>query len=353
MPLCLSGNNMYFRRRMKFLILRFSSIGDIVLTTPVIRCLKKKYPDAEIHYATKMAFASILQSNPYLTKIHILGDSVMSLVKELKAERFDHVIDLHHNQRTLLIKFLLGVKSYSFNKLNLEKWLMVNFKIDRLPEMHIVDRYLETCHELGVENDGEGLDYFIQGQDEVNRDILPVDFREGFVGWAIGAKQNTKKFPIEKIIRAIAQMGKPVVLMGGKEDTEAAEYICKALAGKAIFNACGQFKLNQSASLVKQASLMITNDTGLMHIAAAMKKPVISIWGNTVPAFGMYPYYGNKKVQLSHGKGDANWNWQKFEVADLKCRPCSKLGYSKCPLGHFNCMNKINEAGISEMINGI
>ena len=113
---------------MKILILRFSSIGDIVLTTPVVRCLRKKFPDAEIHYATKKSFSSILQHNPYITKIHLLDESFMDLVNELKKEKFDYVIDLHHNQRTLLLKLMLGVKSFSFDKLNFEKRLMVNLR---------------------------------------------------------------------------------------------------------------------------------------------------------------------------------------------------------------------------------
>ncbi|MDB5283936.1 MAG: glycosyl transferase family protein, partial [Bacteroidota bacterium] len=177
---------------MKFLILRFSSIGDIVLTTPVIRCLRKKYPDAEIHYATKKAFASILKNNPYINKIHLLGDSISELITKLKEEKFDYIIDLHHNQRTLLIKLQLGVKSFSFDKLNIEKWLMVNFKINRLPQKHIVDRYLETCSQLGVINDGEGLDYFLADEDDVDLKTLPNAFQAGYIGWAIGAKQNTK-----------------------------------------------------------------------------------------------------------------------------------------------------------------
>jgi len=326
---------------MKFLILRFSSIGDIVLTTPVVRCLKKKYPDAEIHYATKKAFHSIIRYNPYVSKIHLLEDSVFTLINELKQQKFDYVIDLHHNQRTWLIKTMLGVKSFSFNKLNFEKWLMVNFKVNRLPVKHIVDRYLATCKELDVTNDEEGLDYFIGKEDEVDVSLLPAAFHKGYVGWVIGAKQNTKQFPVEKNIRALSTIDLPVVLMGGKEDASNAGSVIAALSDKIIFNACGKYSLNQSASLVKQAKLIITNDTGLMHIAAAFKKPVFSIWGNTIPDFGMSPYYGNSPVADSS---------RKFETLHLDCRPCSKLGYDKCPKGHFKCMNLINESEIANQV---
>ncbi len=324
----------YFSAEMKILILRFSSIGDIVLTTPVVRCIKKQHPEAEVHYATKKAFHSIVQHNPYVTKIHLLGDSLTEFVKELKQERFDYVIDLHHNFRTLLIKLQLGVKSHSFNKLNFEKWLMVNFKINRLPQKHIVDRYLETCKPLSVTNDGEGLDYFIGADDVVDLNILPQNFRQGYIAWVIGAKQNTKKFPIEKIVKAIDGIYWPVVLLGGKEDAAAGDSIVAQIKSSTpVFNAAGKFSLNQSASLVQQAKLVVTNDTGLMHIAAAFKRPIISIWGNTIPQFGMYPYMGNKPV--------ANVIMQ---VPDLSCRPCSKLGYEACPKGHFKCMNLIPDA---------
>ena len=320
---------------MKFLILRFSSIGDIVLTTPVIRCLKKKFPEAEIHYATKKAFQSVVKHNPYIHKIHLLDESVTRLIKTLKEEKFDYVIDLHHNQRTWFIKTMLGVKSFSFDKINFEKWLMVNFKVDRLPPVHIVDRYMATCKSLGVENDGEGLDYFIGKDDEVDMHSLPVDFHTGYIGWAIGAKHNTKKFPVNKIADALNEINQPVILMGGKEDNEEGEQIIAVTKHKFVYNACGKYSLNQSASLVKQAKAIVTNDTGLMHIAAAFKKPIISIWGNTIPEFGMAPYYGQNYVAEQVKS-------KQLEVRNLSCRPCSKLGYDKCPKGHFKCMNMID-----------
>lgn len=327
---------------MKVLVLRFSSIGDIVLTTPVVRCLRKAYPDAEIHYATKKAYVGLLQANPYINKIHTLGNSFSQLVQQLKAEKFDYVIDLHNNQRTLLLKWQLGVKSNSFSKLNFEKWLMVQFKINRLPALHIVDRYIAAAKPLHVVNDGLGLDYFIPVEEEVNSKLMPEPFPKGYVAWVIGAKQNTKKFPVYKIISTIKLLGtKPVVLLGGQEDrVEAATIQAELLnANIHLFNAVGAYSLNQSASLIRQATVVVTNDTGLMHIAAAFSKPIVSIWGNTIPQFGMYPY------TLVPGAV--------MEVKGLSCRPCSKLGYSSCPKGHFKCMNEQDEAALAVKIKAL
>ncbi|HEY4787815.1 MAG TPA: glycosyltransferase family 9 protein [Bacteroidales bacterium] len=312
----------------KFLIVRFSSIGDIVLTTPVIRCLKNQVEDAEVHYLTKKTFSSILAYNPYIDKMHFLEDSLDKVVRDLKKENYDYIIDLHHNLRTSIIKARMKPLAFSFNKLNIEKWLMVNFKVNRLPGKHIVDRYLDTIRLFDIRNDGKGLEYFIDPADEINLADLPETHRKGYAGFVIGAKHNTKKLPKDKIIAIIRKLELPVILLGGKEDREAAEFIRKQ-AGDLCYNACGLYNLGQSASLVRQANVIITHDTGLMHIAAAFKKKIISIWGNTIPEFGMYPYEPHSDSQI-------------FEVKGLKCRPCSKIGYQTCPKKHFKCMNGID-----------
>ncbi|MBX2917450.1 MAG: glycosyltransferase family 9 protein [Cyclobacteriaceae bacterium] len=327
---------------MKVLVIRFSSIGDIVLTTPVVRVLKTQLTNAEVHYATKDKFAVLLRSNPYVDKLQILEKSLPVFIQQLKAEQYDYVIDLHNNLRTRIIKTALSAKAFSFNKLNLEKWLWVNLKINRLPNVHIVDRYLDTLKPLGLKPDALGLDYFIPEKDEVPLHWLPTDFHKGYVAYAMGAQHNTKKLPLKRMIELCDKINKPIVLLGGKEDFETAEAICSffkktthseyetgltELGKKTIvFNACGKFNINQSASLVKQARYVFAHDTGLMHIAAALKKEVFSIWGNTMPEFGMYPYRTKFTV---------------FENKKATCRPCSKIGYAACPKGHFKCMNDI------------
>ncbi|MCJ8165146.1 glycosyltransferase family 9 protein [Pontibacter sp. E15-1] len=319
----------------KILILRFSSIGDIVLTTPVVRCIKQQVPGAEVHYCTKQAFKSILEPNPYIDKVHLLGGSLKELVQQLKAEDFDYVVDLHSNLRTRVIKARLGKPSRSFDKLNYQKWLMVNFKINRLPEQHIVQRYLDAAASLGVKDDGQGLDYFIPAPDEVDTQTLPAPFRQGYVAFAIGAQHYTKRLPTARIIALCERLQQPITLLGGKEDAATGDEIAAHFDTRTtnneqrttIYNACGKYNLNGSASLVRQATKVVSHDTGLMHIAAAFRKEIISIWGNTIPEFGMYPFRTRYKV---------------LEVQGLSCRPCSKIGYSKCPKGHFKCMQDIS-----------
>lgn len=327
----------------KVLIIRFSSIGDIVLTTPVIRNLKTQDQDYEVHYCTKKQFEPILANNPYVDKLHLLGGSLNELIQQLQEEKFDVIIDLHRNLRTSIIKLRLGAKSYSFDKLNWQKWLMVNLKINHLPNRHIVDRYLDTLKPLDVSLDQLGLDYFIPEKDEVPIDWLPATHRNEFIAYAIGAQHNTKKLPLNRMIELCDKINKPIVLLGGPGDIETGDAIqkffekttksepmeegLKKLNKKTIiYNACGKFNLNQSASLVKQAKYVFTHDTGLMHIAAAFKKEIFSIWGNTIPMFGMYPYH-TKFTVLENNKID--------------CRPCSKIGHQKCPKGHFKCMKDI------------
>lgn len=315
----------------KFLILRFSSIGDIVLTTPVIRCLKQQVPDAEIHYLTRKGFAPVLENNPHIDTLHLFDETPVECRETLNAHRFDAVIDLHHNQRTLLVKRWLkkpAMGTFSFRKLNVEKWLLVNLKIDRMPALHIVDRYMETVSTLGVKNDGKGLDYFITDQDRFIFNRVPESHRSGYIAVAIGAQHATKRLPTEKLIEICRGIKSPVLLLGGLGDVVAGMEIERA-AGDHVRSLCGELSLNESAAIVEGARVVLTHDTGLMHIAAAFKRPIVSVWGNTVPQFGMTPYYGSASVTN-----------RIFEVSGLSCRPCTKIGFDNCPKGHFNCMGK-------------
>lgn len=309
----------------KILIIRFSSIGDIVLTTPVIRCLKEQL-SPEIHYLTKASYLPILEHNPFLDKIYTIRKKVSEVLPKLRKERYDLIIDLHKNLRSWHIRLaLFSTPTYSFDKINFAKWLMVNFKINQLPQKHIVDRYMEALSPLEVKNDGQGLSYFLPPNEE------EPDKNKAFIAFAIGAAHSTKRLPSPKIISICKKIQLPIFLLGGP-DVAAEGALIAAEVGPSVQNYCGKCDLHQTARFIRDASKVITHDTGMMHIAAAFQKEIISIWGNTIPEFGMYPYYPKNK------QGN-----KVLEVSNLPCRPCSKIGYAKCPKGHFKCMQEINE----------
>lgn len=321
----------------RILVIRFSSFGDVVLTTPVIRCLKQQYKvEVEVHFLVKAPFSETLKANPYIDHLHVINQSVDEKVSELSLLEFDYVIDLQNNLRSLKLRQRLNSRSHHVNKLNIRKWLLVNLKMDLMPAVHIVDRYLDTVQSLGVQNDGQGLDYFIPEDEEVNLDTLPASHQNGYVVWVIGGAHQTKVLPAEKIVEALQQVEVPVLLLGGPKDQEMGDHITKN-SGENVWNACGQFSINQSASLVKQAEKVLSNDTGLMHIAAAFKKPIYSFWGNTVPALGMTPYLPEGSVKAVVA-----------EVQGLRCRPCSKIGFERCPKTHFQCMLNQDMAPVVE-----
>lgn len=308
----------------KCLIIRFSSIGDIVLTSPVTRCLNQQLENVEIHFVTKQKFASLVACNPYIDKIHLYNGNMKELISELKTENFDHIIDLHNNLRSRWIKLQLGKASTTLKKLNLRKFLLVYFKVNLLPQIHIVDRYLDTVNMFGVKNDHKGLDCFIPEQEAFSLNNLPGPFKEGYLSFVIGSAWATKKLPVDKVIEIINGFNYPVVLLGGKEEYLEGEMI-RQKTREMVVNLCGKLTLNQSSSLVRDARVVLTNDTGLMHIAASFKKKILSFWGNTIPLFGMYPYLADPASLIS-------------EVHGLECRPCSKIGKKVCPKGHFKCM---------------
>ncbi len=325
---------------LKILVIRFSSIGDIVLTTPVLRVLHAQL-DAEVHVLTKPAFAPLLAANPYVARVIPLSDDWNAMMRDLRKEAYDHIVDLHHNLRSLRVRLGLGRPSTAFRKLNFEKWLLVSTGINRLPRRHIVDRYLDTITGLGAIDDGHGLDFFIPSDKEVNTEaslgVKPGDY----ACIAVGAAHATKCMTAGQIAQLAQFLAMPVVLMGGPGDREKAAEILRLAGTSQVIDACGRFDILQSGSILRQSGPVINHDSGLMHIAAALQKPQVVVWGNTVPAFGMSAYYGKHKTEMVNA-----------EVLGLRCRPCSKLGHATCPKGHFKCMVEQDLEGIAGFAKG-
>ena len=327
---------------MRLLFIRFSSIGDIVFTTPAIRCAKQQIPGVELHFLTKASMKAVTEANPYIDHFHYFDKDLNATIKGLKAFQFDYIIDLHKNLRTFQIQKALGVPSLSYHKLSLQKLLLTKLHLNYMPARHIVDRSLDTLSALGVVNDGKGLDYFIPKEATLPSNALPAAFQSGYIALVIGASYATKKLPVASLQALCHKIPYPIVLIGGKED-QAEGAAIEAINPIKIWNACGKFNLHESALLVKQSKTVISHDTGFLYIACAFHKKTVAIWGATAPALQVEPYYPTKTDSSKQNV----WYYNAI-VPELPCQPCSNYGTKQCPQGHFACMKKQDLQSIAD-----
>lgn len=314
---------------MKILIIRFSSIGDIVITSPVVRCVRQANPDAIIHFLTKKNFSYLLDSCQYVDEVLTLDGSINDIMPRLKEEDYDVVIDLHKNLRTRAIRNALKAKWYSYDKLNVKKWLWVNFRWNRMPDEHLVDRYFEGLKSLNITNDGKGLEYFLPHS--YSYDISAHELsHNAYIAISIGGTYATKRMPNHMLIDLINRIDRPVVLLGGGAVDEANAQVISEAVGAGVVNLVNQISVHDAAYVIEHAAQLITGDTGMMHIAAAFGTPIQAVWGNTHPLLGMYAYQPESQNNVVDHQ------------VELPCRPCSKLGSDQCPRGHFNCMELQN-----------
>lgn len=305
----------------------------MIYTTPVVRCLKQQLPNYEVHFITKPAFKYIYEGNPYVDKLLLLKDKLNDTIREIKSEKYDYILDLHSNLRTRIIKLRTGIKSYTYNKQTIRKWLSLKLKKQLVPPTHLVDRYMKAATPLGVVNDNKPINYFIKKDHDLSK-LLPATHRQGYIAFIIGAAHFTKRMPNEKILSLCGLLNQPIVLLGGNDVKHNGAFV--AQNNPNVYNACGITNLDESVFLVSKATAIIGFDTGLTHIAEAFNKPIASIWGSTVPELlGVQPYKIDKSL---------------ISGIDISCRPCSKYGLSKCPKGHFKCMYEIDENEIATFI---
>ena len=313
----------------KILIIRFSSIGDIVLTTPILRCLKGQAV-CELHYLTKSHYKDILSCNPHIDKIFIIKKYLKSVIKDLKKENYDYIIDLHNNLRSSWVKMQLrGVSSFSLKKDNFKKALLLYFGINILRK-HVVDRYFLTVKDLNIVNDNGSLDYFLPFG-------LNLDFNvnQKFIAWCIGGSYEQKKLSSDQIISVCNQIPTTVLLLGGSNEKSLGDMVVHTTTNGKVYNFCGTFSINESAYLIQKSVLVLTNDTGMMHIASAFRKKIISFWGCTKPSLGFYPYKANNQsIAVIH---------------EPHSRPCSKHG-KYCRKTRKGCVKSIKPGIILELI---
>jgi heptosyltransferase-2 len=310
-------------------------MGDIIYTTPVVRCLKLQIPGAEVHFLTKPAFRYIYDNNPYVDKLLLLKPALSTTIDEIRAGSYDYIIDLHNNLRTALIKLRTGIRSSTYSKQTIRKWLSLKFRWKLVKPVHLVERYLQTVKFLGITNDGLPIDYYIKNEYQF-ASLLPASHQNGYIAFVIGATHFTKRMPNDQIINICRRLKHPVVLLGGNDVKQNGEMVQQALGQKA-YNAAGVTSLDESVFLVSKAACVVGFDTGLTHIAEAFNVPIVSVWGGTVPELlGVQPYMVKESLVAQ---------------IDIACRPCSKFGRQKCPLGHFKCMRDIPEGGIITFAN--
>lgn len=318
----------------KVLIIRLSSIGDIVLASPVFRCLKNQQPDTSIHFVTRLTMKAVTEANPYIDQFHYFSGDLNALIEELKAEDFDLIIDLHNNIRSNRIRAALKKPAHVIRKKNIAKFFLTAMSIRTGPISHITQRSLDTVKPIGINDDGGGLDYFIPEGAGINITDIPVSHHAGYMVYVAGASYQCKKLPLHKMKELCAAIDHPLILVGGKDDAAEMEEVA-AIDPVKIYNACGKFSLHESADIVRNAKLVVSHDTGFQYIACAFNKPVIALWGCTSPKLGFEPYYGSRFQEQRSEDPYINF------YLDLYCQPCSK-GTDHCPLEHFNCMNKLD-----------
>lgn len=337
----------------KILIIRFSSLGDILLTTPFIRILRKSFPDARIDFLVKREFISALEDNPHISSVIAFSpDSAggfTELKNQIRSERYDAIFDLQNSIRSRMLRFHSGAAVIKVvNKYVVKRFLLVTLKWNFYREVtSVVERYLMTGREFGLVDDGVGLEFNVPQSITDAVTVATKENRSGqpdsVLGFAPAARHATKRWSLEyyRDLAALysARLETRIMIFGGDGDKEYCDSLASQINGRVgrevATSYAGRFSLAETAAAMDQCSVIVSNDTGLMHLAAARKRNIVAIFGSTVREFGFFPY-GSPSVVL--------------EERDLSCRPCSHIGRPKCPKGHFKCMNDITPARVLNAI---
>lgn len=338
---------------MKVLVIRFSSIGDVVLTTPILRGLKRQLEQgSEIHFLTKKSMGDLMLGAEGVDELLFLEQD--GLFSRLRRENYDAIVDLHKNFRTSKIKALLWyIPSYTYNKKSLQRWLFVKTHHEIFQVNHVTERYWQSVLPLGVINDGLGtaLPSFESAVgDSFGLEPLPKNYGVAF----LGGTYFTKKIPLKVWQNILSQQTLPTLLLGGIEDRELAQQILNLTQGPVI-SWVGKTDLKTSARAVQMAKWVIGGDTGFSHIAAAYRRPLLVIWGNTHPGLGFGPEIQPSSMNAvlnSDINDEKNGPYKATNsvISGLPCHPCSKLGFDACPKGHFTCMYGQSDTELSRML---
>ncbi len=322
----------------KILIIRLSSIGDVLLTTSFIRQVRTTYPNAQIDFVVKKAYIDLVRYNPHLNNIFTIEQdmgtkALMQFSKLFKKNRYQYVFDLHNNIRSRLLTSHLNTKSINrIQKNKLKRALLVYFKINRYNEiLTIPQRYANVGKEAGIAHDGLGLELYWKNkhEKEIKARLKKQNIKPGFFVVAPGAGYYTKRWPLEyfeQLCRHLLRENETgdIIVVGNKDDRKRWS---KLPTNDRIHNWAGGLGLLETAAIINKSDLIVSNDSGVMHMAQATQKPLIAIFGSTVRELGFFPESLHATV---------------VENEYLRCRPCSHVGRRQCPLVHFKCMKDIS-----------
>ena len=313
------------------LAVRFSSIGDVLLITPLLRAIRRRHPEARIAVLTKSAYAPLVADNPNVNDVIALapGDLLPGVAARIRSAGYTHLLDLHDNLRSRVLRALVPGPWRGYPMYRAARALLIQTKRDRYPARRpVAERYFAAARGLDVLPDGEPPDFFIGPTAERAAaewlDQARLGATRPLVAVAPGAAHATKRWPVEHwrvLADRIVEAGMDVVVVGGPADGTVAEEVA-AGRGERSRNSAGLFDLQTTGAVLRRARALVSGDTGVMHMATGVGTPVVALFGPTVEAFGFFPYTRRAEVlQL-----------------DLACRPCSSHGGPRCPLGHHHCL---------------
>jgi lipopolysaccharide heptosyltransferase II len=336
------------REIQNILIVRFSSIGDIVLTTPLVRAVRMRFPRSRIDFVMKREFAELMQTNPHLTAVYPYDPcsgirGLLTLAQQLQVNRYDLFIDIHKNFRTYLLRFFTRPEqTVTFSKQIVNRTLLVTMGLNRYGKiLQMPERYLRPLQPFGVVADANGLELF---PTETHWSNVKTIFHQEHltegelaIGFGSMTAHSLKQWPVERFIelgqQLVQRYGARILLFGGARDIQGVKRIAEQIPNAPII-LCGRLSLLEAAAAIQRCDLFVGNDTGIVHIAAAMKRQVIVLFGPTVEEFGFYPYRTRSLVICK----------------PLPCRPCTHTGKGKCRIKTHACMQKITTAEVVEAV---
>ena len=325
------------------MIIRLSAMGDVLLTTPLIRMLKKRFPGVTIEFIVKAQYAPLIQSNPHIDRVWMFSpeqgfSEIWRHVHRMRSAGYDAVVDLQSNIRSWLLRTFSGARrKFRYRLGRGRRYFLVRFGMHRNESYSPIPmRYLATVSSWGIEDDGLGLEFVVEkdAKQSVSSHLAEAGMNdnEKIVVLAPGATHWTKRWPagyFAEVGDHFSRMQKRVILVGGEMDREVCGCVERSM-NSLVLNLAGRLSIQETAALLDVSTLLVSNDTGVMHMGAALGKPVVAVFGPTTHHLGFFPFRTPSIVV----------------ERPVHCRPCSFHGTERCPQNHFQCMKQIHSSDV-------